>query len=132
MAVFWVLSDFLLGAWPNRPGRQEGPRKVKMTQMCHNLTFPGPSCRPCQIFMVQNGWYRCPAYSTTCFMFDSHLSPKQHSKRSSWKRGDGLEKHERTIFLPSALVWLYERGAEKVEAISILLFQQKSFLQQGN
>ena len=33
-----------------------------MTQMCHNLTFPGPSCRPGQIFIVQNGWYRY--YST--------------------------------------------------------------------
>ena len=27
-----------------------------MTQMCHILTFPGPSCQPSQIFMVQNGW----------------------------------------------------------------------------
>ena len=98
----------------------------------HILTFSDPPSPPGQIILVQNDLKRCPTFSITCFMFDSHLSPKQHSKRSSWKRGDGLEKHERTIFLPSALVWLYERGAEKVEAISILLFQQKSFLQQGN
>ena len=33
----------------------------------------GPSCRPGWIFMVRNGWYRCPAYSTKCFRFNSHL-----------------------------------------------------------
>ena len=37
------------------------------------LAVFGPSCRPGQIFMVQNGWHRCPAYSTTCFMLDLHL-----------------------------------------------------------
>ena len=41
--------------------------------MGHILTFPGPCCRLGRIFMVQNGWYRCPAYSTTCFMLDPHL-----------------------------------------------------------
>ena len=64
------------------PGWQGGSGKVKimhlctfpieMTQMCHILTFPGPSCRPGQIFLVQNGLYRCPTYSTTCFMLNSH------------------------------------------------------------
>ena len=44
-----------------------------MTQMCHILTLPGLSCRNGRIFMVQNGWYRCPAYSTTCFVFNRHL-----------------------------------------------------------
>ena len=61
------------------PGWQGGSGKVKimhfctfpieMTQMCHILTFPGPSCRPGQIFLVQNGLYMCPTYSTTCFIF---------------------------------------------------------------
>ena len=46
---------------------------INMTPMCHILTFPGPSCRPSRIFMVQHGWYRCPAYSTTCFRFNLHL-----------------------------------------------------------
>ena len=46
---------------------------INMTQMCHILTFPGPSCQPGRIFMVQNGWYRCPAYSSTCLMFNPHL-----------------------------------------------------------
>ena len=46
---------------------------IEMTQMCHILTFPGPSCRPGQIFLVQNGLYMCPTYSTTCFMSNSHL-----------------------------------------------------------
>ena len=46
---------------------------IEMTKMCHILTFPGPSCRPGQIFLVQNGLYRCPTYSTTCFMSNSHL-----------------------------------------------------------
>ena len=64
-----------------RPGRQELPGKVKiwhswginMTQMCYILTFPGPSRQPGQICMVQNGWYRCPEYSNTCFRFNLHL-----------------------------------------------------------
>ena len=34
---------------------------INMTQMCDILTVPGSSCRPGGIFMVQNGWYRCPA-----------------------------------------------------------------------
>ena len=42
---------------------------IIMTQMWHILTFPGPSCQPSRILMVQNCWYRCPAYSYTCFMF---------------------------------------------------------------
>ena len=37
------------------------------------LTFPDPHCRPSQIFVVQNGVYMCPAYSTTCFKFNQHL-----------------------------------------------------------
>ena len=37
------------------------------------LTFPDPPCRPGQIFLVQNGVYMCPAYSTTCFKFNQHL-----------------------------------------------------------
>ena len=49
------------------------PWPIEMTQKCHILTFPGPSCRPGQIFLVQNGLYRCPTYSTTCFMSNSHL-----------------------------------------------------------
>merc|ERR1712055_273764 len=37
------------------------------------LTFPDPPCQPGQIFLVQNGLYRCPTCSTTCFMSNSHL-----------------------------------------------------------
>merc|ERR1712055_1173975 len=36
------------------------------------LTFPDPPCQPGQIFLVQNGFYSCPTYSTTCFMLNSH------------------------------------------------------------
>ena len=39
----------------------------------HILTFPDPHCQPGQIFVVQNGVYMCPAYSTTCFKFNQHL-----------------------------------------------------------
>ena len=46
---------------------------INMTQICHILTFPVPSCRPGPIFMVQNGWCRCPAYNTTSFRFNPHL-----------------------------------------------------------
>ena len=35
--------------------------------------FPDPPCQPGQNFLVQNGLYRCPTYSTTCFMLNSHL-----------------------------------------------------------
>ena len=65
------------------PGRQEGPGKVKIwniwvismghVHQCIILTFPGPSCQLGQIFLVQNGLYRFPTYSTTCFMSNSHL-----------------------------------------------------------
>ena len=41
---------------------------------CHIMTFPHTPCRPGQIIMVQNGLYMCPAYSTTCFKFNQHLS----------------------------------------------------------
>ena len=37
------------------------------------LTFPDPPCQPGQIFLVQNGLYMCPTYSTTCFRLNSHL-----------------------------------------------------------
>ena len=40
---------------------------------CIILTFPDPPCQPGQIFLVQNGLYMCPTYSTTCFMSNSHL-----------------------------------------------------------
>ena len=39
----------------------------------HILTFPDPHCRPGQIFVVKDGVYMCPAYSTTCFEFNQHL-----------------------------------------------------------
>ena len=35
----------------------------------HILTFFDPPCQPGQIFLVKNSLYRCPLYSTTCFMF---------------------------------------------------------------
>ena len=41
--------------------------------LCHILTFFDPPCQPGQIFWVQNSLYRCPTYSTTCFMLNSHL-----------------------------------------------------------
>ena len=37
------------------------------------LTVPDPPCQLGQIFMVRNGLCRCPTYSTTYFMFNSHL-----------------------------------------------------------
>ena len=54
-----------------------------MTQICQILTFPGPSCRPIRIFMVQNGWHRCPSYSTTYFMLDPHLNLQYTILRTS-------------------------------------------------
>ena len=65
------------------PGWQEGPGKVKIwhiwvismghVHQCIILTFPDAPSQPSQIFLVQNGLYRCPTYSTTCFMSNSHL-----------------------------------------------------------
>ena len=37
------------------------------------LTFPDPPCQLRKNFMVRNGLYRCPTYSTTYFMFNSQL-----------------------------------------------------------
>ena len=72
---FWTKKIWL--------GRQEGPGKVKIWHIwvismgnvhkCIILTFPDPPCQPGQIFLVQNGLYMCPTYSTTCFMSNSHL-----------------------------------------------------------
>ena len=39
----------------------------------HILTFSDPPSQPSQIILVQNDLKRCPTYSTTCFMFNSHL-----------------------------------------------------------
>ena len=38
-----------------------------------NLTGLAGGVREGQIFLVQNGLYICPTYSTTCFMSNSHL-----------------------------------------------------------
>ena len=50
-----------------RPGRQEGPKTAKRRYIWYLQKYPilavfGPSYQPGRIFMVQNGWYRCPAY----------------------------------------------------------------------
>ena len=67
------------------PGRQEGPGKVKIWHIwvismgnvhkCIILTFPDPPCQPSQIFWSKMACTlcRCPTYSTTCLMFNSHL-----------------------------------------------------------
>ena len=65
------------------PGWQGGSGKVKIwhiwvismgnVQKCTILTFPDPPCQPGQNFLVQNGFYMCPTYSTTCFMWNSPL-----------------------------------------------------------
>ena len=39
----------------------------------HILTFSDPPSQPGQIILVQNDLKMCPTYSTTCFMFNSHL-----------------------------------------------------------
>ena len=39
----------------------------------HILTFPDPPSQPGQIILVQNDLYRCPTYSTLCFLFNQHL-----------------------------------------------------------
>merc|ERR1712155_496302 len=44
----------------------------KCAQM-HYFDLPWPLLPTGQIFLVQNGLYRCPTYSTTCFMSNSHL-----------------------------------------------------------
>ena len=55
------------------PGGQEGPKTAKNGLYLYLQKYPilavfGPSCQPGRFFLVQNGWKRCPAYSTTCFM----------------------------------------------------------------
>ena len=50
-----------------QPGRQEGPKTAKMGVFWYLQKYPilavfGPSCRPGWIFLVQNGWKRCPPY----------------------------------------------------------------------
>ena len=59
-AYFW--KSWLLG--PKIP--------PKYLQKYPILAVFGPSCRPGWIFMVQNGWYRYPTYST---MFHVRLAP---------------------------------------------------------
>ena len=41
--------------------------------LCHILTFSDPSSQPGQTIFLQNDLKRCPTYSTTCFMLNSHL-----------------------------------------------------------
>merc|ERR1711978_737644 len=54
--------------------RPRGQKYIKARPiLCHILTFFDPPCKPGQIFLVQNSLYRCPTYSATCFMLNSHL-----------------------------------------------------------
>ena len=54
--------------------RLRGQKYIKARPILgHILTFFDPPCQPGQIFLVQNSLYRCPTYSTTCFMLNSHL-----------------------------------------------------------
>ena len=48
-----------------------GSMRLKYQRPYIDLAWP--PCQPGQIILVQNGLYRCPIYSTTCFMFNSHL-----------------------------------------------------------
>ena len=51
-----------------------GQKYIKVRSILgHILTFFDPPCQPGQFFLVQNSLYRCPTYSTTCFMLNSHL-----------------------------------------------------------
>ena len=96
---FWLLSPLeapkwvqdpgnglksIRGSWGDHLGSISGvldpfrgllrAQKPKMRPIFGNIwTFPDPPCQPGQIFLVQNGLYRCPTYSTTCFMLNSHL-----------------------------------------------------------
>ena len=96
---FWLLSPLeapkwvqdpgnglksIRGSWGDHLGSISGvldpfrgllrAQKPKMRPIFGNIwTFPDPPCQPGQIFLVQNGLYRCPTYSTTCFMSNSHL-----------------------------------------------------------
>ena len=60
-----------------QPGWQEGPKTAKMGYFWRYQNTPilavfGPSCRPGWIFLVQNGWKRCPPYR---YMFHVGLAP---------------------------------------------------------
>ena len=49
--------------------RLRGQKYIKARPILgHILTFFDPPCQPGQIFLVKNSLYRCPLYSTTCFM----------------------------------------------------------------
>ena len=61
----------------NRPGWQEGPKTAKFGLYLYLQKYPilavfGTSCQPGRIFLVQNGWKRCPAYR---YMFHVGLAP---------------------------------------------------------
>ena len=54
--------------------RLRGHKYIKARPILgHILTFFDPPCQPGPIFLVQNSLYRCPTYSTTCFMLNLHL-----------------------------------------------------------
>ena len=60
-----------------RPGQQEGSKTAKSRYIWYLQKYPilavfGPSCQPGRLFIVQNGWKRCPAYR---YMFHVGLAP---------------------------------------------------------
>ena len=75
----WLVWVHFRGARPI----WRGSGWVRSQQFCFGFILRGafwalfwpsrPPSQSDQIFMVQNGIYRCPAYSTTCLMFNSHL-----------------------------------------------------------
>ena len=105
--------------------RLRGQKYIKARPILgHILTFFDPPCQPTQFFLVKNSLYRCPTYSTTCFMLNSGgiLGPlksdlgvfsakiplypynvktqKTHFlKTLSWADFDLLESNSRYIFL---------------------------------
>ena len=66
--------------------RLRGQRYIKARSILgHILTFFDPPCQPGQIFLVQNSLYRCPTYSTTCFMWNSHLLKGEKGLPAGWQ-----------------------------------------------
>ena len=54
-------------------GLERAPKPKARPILGNIWTLPDRPCQPGQIFLVQNGLYRCPTYSNTCFMLNSYL-----------------------------------------------------------
>ena len=84
----------------------------------HILTFPDPPCQPGQTFLVQNGLYMCPTYSTHVLCSTLVLKGKMLTEFIFQVLVHLHQQRERKISLPPP----YELPPSYIQVCNTLLF----------